>query len=146
MPDDAFIDTNVLVYATLSSDPRSGPAREVMHRGGLISVQVLNEFTYVARRKLRRDWPEILQALDLFGRLLSLPRPITIANHRHALRLAEAHGVAFYDALILASALEAGCTTLFTEDLQAGRVFEGQLTIVNPFAAPSPPADPASGR
>jgi len=48
--------------------------------------------------------------------------------------LASSHGFNFYDALIVASALAAGCDTLLTEDLQAGRKIEG-LTIVNPFAS-----------
>jgi predicted nucleic acid-binding protein len=45
----------------------------------------------------------------------------------------------FYDALIVASALEAGCTTLLSEDIQDGRVIDGRLTIRNPFMAKSSP-------
>lgn len=141
-----FFDTNVLIYAVSAHEPHGELARQALAGGGVVSVQVFNEFVAVSRRKLRSPWSVILEDLRGLRTIFPDPLPLTIANHRHALRLAEAHGVAFYDALILASALEAGCTTLFTEDLQAGRVFEGQLTIVNPFAAPSPPADPASGR
>ncbi|TMJ22041.1 MAG: PIN domain-containing protein [Alphaproteobacteria bacterium] len=93
-----FLDTNVLVYAVLSDDPRRPTAGRLLAAGGTISVQVLNEFANVARGKL----------------------------------LARDHGLAFYDALIVAAALEAGCDTLFTEDMQHGRKF-GSLTIINPF-------------
>ena len=56
-----------------------------------------------------------------------------MALHTEAVSLAHTHDFSFYDSLIIASALEAGCDTLLTEDLQTGRRIEG-LTIVNPFA------------
>ena len=59
----AFFDTNVLIYAALQPDPRSEAARGLLAQRGVISVQVLNEFASVARRKLRRSWPEIARAL-----------------------------------------------------------------------------------
>ena len=58
--------------------------------------------------------------------------PLTAVTHETALELARDHGLAFYDALIVAAAIEAGCDTLFSEDMQHGRVIGG-LTIVNPF-------------
>ena len=60
-------------------------------------------------------------------------RPIDVGTHEAAIALARSHGFSFYDALIVVSALEAGCDTLLTEDLQAGQRIAG-LTIVNPFA------------
>ncbi|APT60404.1 pilus assembly protein (plasmid) [Roseomonas gilardii] len=132
-----FLDTNILLYAALQPDPRSETARGLLARGGLVSVQVLNEFTAVARRKLRRPWPEVRQALAAIRTLCpAAPRPLTVATHDAAIGLAERLGYTIDDALILASALEAGCDTLFSEDLQDGQVVEGQLTIRNPFAAP----------
>lgn len=130
-----FLDTNILIYAALLPDPRSEAARGLLARGGVISVQVLNEFTNVAHRKLRRPWLEIARAVDAIGFLCQPPLPLTIATHAAARRIAEGTGYAFYDALIVASALEAKCTTLFSEDLQDGRMIEGRLTIRNPFAA-----------
>ena len=128
-----FLDTNVLVYAALQPDPRSDAARALLRDGGVISVQVLNEFANVARRKLRRPWPEVLQALAAVRALCPAPWPLTVATHEAALALAERTGYALYDALILASALEAGCDTLFSEDLQDGQVIDGRLTVRNPF-------------
>lgn len=129
----AFLDTNILIYATLQPDRRSDTARSLLARRSAVSVQVLNEFASVARRKLRRGWPEITQALGLICELIAPPLPITIDTHQAALKLAAATGYHFYDALIVASALEAGCDTLFSEDLQDGRVIAGRLTIRNAF-------------
>lgn len=59
--------------------------------------------------------------------------PITSDTHASAIAIARDHGLSFFDALIVSSALEAGCDRLYSEDLQDGRRFPG-LTIVNPFA------------
>jgi len=64
---------------------------------------------------------------------LGAVRSLDVSTHPEALDLARTHGLNFYDALILGSALEAGCEVVLTEDLQAGRRIAG-LTIVNPFA------------
>ena len=130
----AFLDTNVLIYAAVGHDPRSITAQAVIASGGTISVQVLNEFASVARRKLGRSWPEVIRAMRDFRTALSEPLPLGVATHEAALVIAERDGLAFYDALIVASALEAGCSTLFTEDMQDGRLIAGRLTIRNPFA------------
>ena len=131
-----FLDTNVLVYAALQPDARSEAARALMARGGTISVQVLNEFVNVAHRKLRRSWPEITTAVGAIRALCPPPVPIILATHEVALRIASRTGYQFYDALVIAAALESGCTTLFSEDLQDGQVIEGSLTIRNPFSIP----------
>lgn len=132
----AFLDTNILLYAALQPDARSDAARAILAQRGTISVQVLNEFANVARRKLHRPWPEIVAALGAICRLCLPPRPLTFATHETALRVAAQTGYAFYDALIIASALEAGCATLYSEDLQHAQVIDGQLTIRNPFVLP----------
>ena len=129
-----FLDTNLLVYAQ-TSDPRSAAARQAILAGGVISVQVLNEFAAVLRRKFKRDWDEIAEAVADVRTTLDPVRPISIETHETAVDLAREHDFSFYDALIVASALEAKCDTLLTEDLQAGRRIQG-LTIVNPLPAP----------
>jgi predicted nucleic acid-binding protein len=132
----AFFDTNILVYTT-TSDRRQQQAAACLSRGGVASVQVLNEFVHVARRKLRNDWPQIEFALEQFRESLEEVLPVTLATHDSAVVLARDHGISFYDALIVASAIEAGCDTLFTEDLQHGRRFGG-LAVVNPFLESAP--------
>lgn len=129
----AFFDTNVLVY-TATSDARKAKAVECLGRGGITSVQVLNEFVHVARNKLRHDWPQVELALGLLRDSLDDVAPITVATHAAAVVLARDHRLAFYDALIVAAAVESGCDTLYSEDMQHGRKF-GELAILNPFAA-----------
>jgi predicted nucleic acid-binding protein len=130
----AFFDTNVLVYAIGQHDARTPTAEALLSRGGLISVQVLNELAAVAHRKLRMSWPEVTEALAAIRILCPSPIPITAETHDAALRLAGQHGFHIYDALIVAAALEADCAMLYTEDLQSGQVIDGRLTIHNPFA------------
>jgi predicted nucleic acid-binding protein len=98
----------------------------------VISVQVLSEFTNVARSKLKWPWPDIEAALALYGGQIGRVRSLTAQTHAAALALARDHGFAFYDAMIVAAAIEAGCHTLYTEDMQDGLVIGG-LTIRNPF-------------
>jgi predicted nucleic acid-binding protein len=133
MPGSAFFDTNVLLYAVAKNDPRSPRAEELLASGGLVGVQVLNEFVSVARRKLNMPWRDVNEALDAISVLCPSPVPITISTHEAALKLAERQGYSIYDALIVAAALEAGCATLYSEDLQHGQVFGGRLTVRNPF-------------
>jgi predicted nucleic acid-binding protein len=135
MSDRVFFDTNVLIYTIGEHDARTPAAEALLSRGGLISVQVLNELASVARRKLRMSWPEITEALGAIRTLCPSPIPITAEMHDAAVRLAELHGFHIYDALIVAAALEADCGTLYTEDLQSGQVIDGRLTIHNPFDA-----------
>ena len=99
----------------------------------MISVQVLNECASVLRRKAGLDWPEIAAVLNDVRTLADAVLPLTVTMHERALALAGQGGLAFYDALIVASALEAGARRLLSEDMQDGRRF-GTLEIVNPFA------------
>jgi predicted nucleic acid-binding protein len=65
------------------------------------------------------------------------PLALTLDLHTAARALAEDHRLSFYDALIVASAIEAGCDIVYSEDMQHGRKF-GSLTIVNPFLESAP--------
>ncbi len=127
----AFFDTNVCLYA-VTSDSKKARADQVIAQGGVISAQVLNEFTNVARNKLRHGWAEIEYAIARFLTAFDAVLPLTTRTHAAALALARDHRMSFYDALIVAAALEAGCDTLWTEDMQDGSVI-GALTIRNPF-------------
>jgi predicted nucleic acid-binding protein len=130
--DKAFFDTNLIIYAFAKDDPRAEAAEALLAAGGVISVQVLNEFVAVALRKLAMPWNDILAALDAILILCPLPVPLTIETHQIALGIARKHKYHIYDALVIASALEASCTTLYSEDLQDGQAIGG-LTIRNPF-------------
>jgi predicted nucleic acid-binding protein len=128
----AFLDTNVLIYAMASADPRCAAARDLLRRRCLVSVQVLNEFAAVAHR-LGHPWDQITQALAAIRTLCQPPLPLTLGVHERALGIAARTGYRFYDAMILASALEAGCHSVFSEDMQHGQRIDGTLTIINPF-------------
>ena len=134
MPAKAFLDTNVLIYAISQNDPRAAQAETLLLAGGIVSVQVLNEFVAVARRKMEMPWHEVREALEAIRVLCPAPVAVSISVHEHALALAEKHGFSIYDALIAAAALEAGCQTLYSEDFQDGQVIEQKLTIRNPFS------------
>jgi predicted nucleic acid-binding protein len=98
MPGD-FLDSNVLVYA-FTEDPRTVTARALLARGCTISIQGLNEFTNVARRKLGKSWDEIHDALAVIRNLCPTIFLIDLDTHETGLRLAERHGFAFFDALM----------------------------------------------
>lgn len=131
-----FLDTNVLVYA-FTDDRRAPIAQALLERGCVISVQGLNEFANVARRKLAMSWTEVGEALSAIRALCRAVRPLDLDTHCDALRIAERHGYAIFDALIIAAALRAGCDVLFSEDLQDGMLIDRRLRIVDPFRAAS---------
>ena len=133
MPAKAFFDTNVLIYAVAENDPRNTRAEKLLSSGGIVSVQILNEFVSVARRKILMPWKEVDEALKIFQVLCPSPLPITVEMHEAALKIAQTHGYSIYGALVVAAALEAGCSTLYSEDLQDGQTIGGQVTIKNPF-------------
>jgi predicted nucleic acid-binding protein len=137
MPVEAFFDTNVLIYSVALDDPRSARAEELLAAGGTISVQILNEFVSLARRKIMMPWRDVREALDAFRVLCPSPLALTMNMHEAALKIAEKHGFGIYDAVVVAAALEAGCAILYTEDFQDGQTIDGQLTIRNPFARSS---------
>ncbi len=128
-----FFDSNVLVYTLAADDPRAAVAVTLLAQGGTVSVQVLNEFANVAYRKMKLSWAEVSEALASLCILCAPPLPLTVATHEAALAIATRYQFSFYDALIVASALEADCTMLFSEDMQDGQVIDGRLTIQDPF-------------
>ena len=133
MPAKDFLDTNVLIYAAVKDDARTPKAEALLASGGMVSVQSLNEFVAVARRKLGMPWKEVKEFLELIGILCPKPVPVSFDTHKEALVIAEKYGYGIYDSLIASAAIEAGCKTLYSEDLQDGQIINRQLTIHNPF-------------
>ncbi len=134
MSTDAFLDTNVLVYAYSEEDYRTSTARQVLFEGGVVGVQALSEFASVARAILGLTWPEVQQAVEKIVILCPNPRPLSIETHLRALGISKKYGFSIWDGLIVAAAAEARCSKLLTEDLQHGQVVEG-VRIENPFLA-----------
>jgi predicted nucleic acid-binding protein len=128
----SFFDSNVLVYLASGDPAKADQAEAAVATGGAISVQVLNEITNVARRKMQMSWADTHTFLDMLRGLLTV-HPLTVEIHETGLRLAERYGFSTYDAMIAASALHAGCDTLWSEDMQHGMALAEGLRIVNPF-------------
>ena len=129
---DSFFDTNVLLYLLSKESAKADRAEGLLASGGIVSVQVLNEFVSVASRKLAMTIPEIREILSTI-RAVCIVKPLDIETHELGLDMAERYGFSIYDSLIVASALLARCVILYTEDLQQGQVID-QLTIQNPFS------------
>ncbi|PTX47332.1 putative nucleic acid-binding protein [Gemmobacter caeni] len=127
-----FADTNVVLYL-LDEGSKADLAEAIMGQGPRISVQVLNETLVNCRRKAGLSWEET--GAFLAGvRALCPVEDLTLHTHDVGRALAERYGFSIYDAMIVASALVAGCTKLWSEDMQDGLLVENQLRIVNPFA------------
>jgi predicted nucleic acid-binding protein len=128
-----FFDTNVVLYL-LDDGPKAETAERLLGRGGIISVQVLNEALVNCRRKAGMSWDETAEFLNAVQRLCTVTG-LTVETHTLGRALAERYRLSVYDAMIVAAALVAGASVLWTEDMQDGLVVEGMLTLRNPFAA-----------
>jgi predicted nucleic acid-binding protein len=128
----SFFDTNILVYIASADAAKADQAEAAIAAGGSISVQVLNELTNVARRKMQMSWTDTHTFLATLRSLLTV-HPLTVEIHETGLKLAERYGFSTYDAMIAASALDAGCDTLWSEDMQHGMELDEGLRIIDPF-------------
>jgi predicted nucleic acid-binding protein len=138
----AFVDTNIFVYSetqpTLSKTfIAQDLVRSLLTSGrGIISYQVMHEFFNVALRKpepkLSGDKCRLI--LDsVFRKLACVPSSPGLVVR--SIDVMERYKLSWYDSLIVAAALESECRILYSEDFQAGQIFDGTLTVVNPFAA-----------
>lgn len=126
-----FFDTNIALYLLSADASKADRSEALLAEGGTISVQVLNEFVAVARRKHNAPWDSVRATLEALCAVCQVV-PLTLAVQQEAVKIAERLGFTIYDANILASALAAGCTTLYTEDLQHGQRIDG-LLVINPY-------------
>jgi predicted nucleic acid-binding protein len=127
-----FYDTKVILYLLSGDIAKADRAEELMAVGGRVSVQVLNEVAAVASRKLGLSWDDISEIIAQV-RAVCTVEPLTIETHERGLALASRHRLNVYDAMVVASALLSGCRLVYSEDMQDGQVFDGRLTIRNPF-------------
>jgi predicted nucleic acid-binding protein len=111
---------------------KADKAETLLGAGGTISVQLLNEIANVARRRMDLSWERTHTFLTLIPGLM-IVQPMTVQIHQTGPRIAERYKLSIYDAMIVASSLQATCDTLWSEDMQHGMVFEGQSRIANPF-------------
>ncbi len=128
----AFLDTNILVYASQTDEPKAAIGKALRDVGGTISVQVLNELVNVLIRKGKWPWQDVRETLTLTRTILEVV-PLTEDIHETGLHLAERYSLSIYDAMIVAAATHSGCDVLWSEDMQHGLVIDGRLQIRNPF-------------
>ncbi|MDD5037411.1 MAG: PIN domain-containing protein [Methylococcaceae bacterium] len=127
-----FVDTNIVIYSLSEEAAKRRKALSILARKPFVSIQVLNETANIMRRKLAFDIPAIRQFLmDLMKE--SRVHPITPVTVLSALAAAERYGFSHYDSVIVATALDAGCSMLYSEDMQHEQIIDNRLTIINPF-------------
>ena len=126
-----FADTNIVLYL-LDDGLKADLATGIIGKKPCISVQVLNETMVNCRRKAGMSWDETSAFLTSIETLCRV-EPLTLQTHKIGRALAERYNFSVYDAVIVAAALLAGCTTLWSEDMQDSLLVENQLRIINPF-------------
>ncbi len=136
---EVFFDTSVLLYLLTEDNRKADRAEELLQRRGTVNVQVLNEFSAVALRKQALSPTELREFLAGIREFCET-RPLTVKDHECGLEVTESYGFSLYDSMIVAAALQSGCRTLYSEDLQHGQVIDRKLKIVNPFASGTPTA------
>ncbi len=127
----AFLDSNILVYVYSADPAKADRADALLQAGGTVSVQVLNEFAHVMRRKVGAPWPDVQEGLAIFRSVLDVI-PLSEAIHDAGIRVARRTGYSVWDSMIVAAAHSVGAETLWTEDMADGQRIEG-LEIRNPF-------------
>ena len=133
-----FVDTNILLYAICPREmdrEKAMRARDVLRRNDLIlSVQVLQEFYVQATRTSRAQPLSHEEATALINLWLRFPIvETTVALMQTALRFKERHQTSYWDGAILAAAASAGCSELYSEDLNHGQSYDG-VRVINPLA------------
>ena len=142
MSDKVFLDTNIFIYA-IESSAEAGPKRDVARRlvrehiqnkSGVISIQVLQEFYQVATRKIEspistEDALQFIQYISIMDTMIADLDMVVAAIHLH-----RRYSLSFWDALILQAAKSAGCSQVFSEDLQNGFLID-DLVVRNPFCS-----------
>lgn len=134
MPGNAFLDTNILIYAVGEDDTRRAVADALIVQDSVVSAQVLAEAASVLGRKLHLPAPSVERILASIAARVRC-EALTFETVLAAVRLSARLGYSHCDSQVIAAALAAGCTVLYSEDLQHGHVIDGTLTIVNPFIA-----------
>jgi predicted nucleic acid-binding protein len=127
-----FADTNLFIYAESQDQDKSYRAIAIIQDAPVISTQVINETVSVLTKKhgfLLSEAHEIAESLLDLCEVVA----VDVLTIRKAIDLAKRYSLSHWDSLIIAAALLADCQTLYSEDMQHGLVFDGRLTVANPF-------------
>ncbi len=131
MSDNVFFDTNILVYAILDTGEKQKVAMNLLKAGGNVSIQAVNEFCNVARKKAKLEWSAITSIVSVIKNLVDI-HPIGQDENDRAAVIANEYGFSFYDSLMAASAVRHDGDILYSEDLQHNQSVV-TLTVINPF-------------
>jgi predicted nucleic acid-binding protein len=136
MSDKIFIDTNILIYAfsedELLKQQVAMTLIDTISYNAIISNQVINELANVFLKKFKLSTNEVEDAILELDSLLEIVN-FDISSQIKALRLKQRYNLQFFDALIVATALENKCSTLYSEDMQHELIIDNRLKIINPF-------------
>jgi len=146
MSDRVFIDTNILLYALTEPKekdkekdlPKRAKSLELLTKlynedDIVVSVQVLNELHFNMVRKFKIDDNMSFKTLQENVFAIASVENLTAQTYTKAFQMREKYNISYWDSLVVASALESGCTKLYSEDMQEGLVVEGVLNIINPL-------------
>jgi len=146
MSDRVFIDTNILLYALTEPKekdkekdlPKRAKSLELLTKlynedDIVVSVQVLNELHFNMVRKFKIDDNIVFKTLQDNVFAIASVESLTAQTYTKAFQVREKYNISYWDSLVVASALESGCTKLYSEDMQEGLVVDGVLNIINPL-------------
>ena len=127
------LDTNILVYCHSNDElDKQKTAMSFFASYPVVSTQVLSEYLNVVKRKLKLPKDEIMDVC-LQNIELCILQPISLSTLKYARHLLDRYDFQLFDSIVVASALEANCHILYSEDFQHGLMVENRMTIVNPF-------------
>ena len=135
MRDKAFLDSNIILYSYSKTEldkNRIANALIFSLDEILISTQVINEVTNILYKKFKLDTlsiEEVILEIDNNFKIVDF----FLTTQIKAIKIKERYKLQYYDSLIISTALENGCTILYSEDMQDNQIIENQLKIINPF-------------
>jgi len=146
MKDSVFIDTNIFLYALTEPKeknrekdlPKRAKSLELLTKlfnenHIVVSVQVLNELHFNMVRKFKLDDTVVFNTIQKNVFAIASVEDLTSQTYMKAFQVRHNYNISYWDSLVIASALESGCTQLYSEDMQDGLVIDRVLNIINPF-------------
>ncbi len=127
------LDTNIIIYSHGSDVPgKQAKARELLNGAPVISSQVISEYLNVMRRLFKMNKKDLMNTCSLWLENCYV-QPVVFCTIDLARRLIDKYDFQMFDSIVVASALEAKCDILYSEDMQHNQVIDGMLKILNPF-------------
>ena len=128
------LDSNILIYNhSLDYENKKLIARDFFNENPVVSSQVISEYINVMKRNFKMQKQELIYICSVWLEKCSV-QPVVFSTIKLAQNLIEKYDLQIFDGIIVAAALEANCSTLYSEDMQNGLIIENMLKIVNPFA------------